>query len=49
MHSIKTTTFGIWCKNYIFQTLLSIHSCKALEEGEENVKYLSKQYAVAGK
>lgn len=31
-----------------FKILLSLHSCKDVEEGEENVKYLSKQYPIVG-
>lgn len=47
-HNIKATTSGLWRTNYAFQIVLSIHSCKDVEEEEEMQNILSKQYPIAG-
>lgn len=49
----KTTAFYLFLYFseglvYKLQVPLSVHSCKVVEEGEENVKYLGKQYLIAG-
>lgn len=46
MHNAKTTTAWSGERMTSFKILLSVHSCIDVQQGEENVKYLSKQYPI---
>lgn len=49
MHNIKNhDSWGLGERMTSFKILLSVHSCMEVQEGEENVKYLSKQYPIVG-